>query len=121
MIKTIGEIMLYVNDIEKSMKFWKENLKFKKIEKTSFGTYKIAPNENDDVYFVLQDKNKIAKMNPNFIMNNPSILMQAEHLEEIYDKLLKNGVNVNPITMMGNMKTFNFSDEEENYFAIREI
>lgn len=33
MIQSIGQVMLYVNDIEASAQFWKEKMGFERVEK----------------------------------------------------------------------------------------
>lgn len=46
MIQSIGQVMLYVNDIEASAQFWKEKMGFERVEKQVQGpqtSYIIAP------------------------------------------------------------------------------
>lgn len=124
MIKSIGQVMLYVNDIENSAIFWKEKMGFQRIEKQVQGSqssYILAPKAGSDVQFVLHDKVEVANMNPDMNLETSSILMTAENLEETYEFLTKTGVKANPIMDLGFMKVFNFADNDDNYFAIRQV
>lgn len=125
MIQSLGQIMLYVNNLDENAKFWKEQAGFEKVEKvnTEDGDYIyiVAPKLNSEVELVLQNRFKVEKMSPELNFGTPSILMQTSNLEEVYNHFIKNKVNANPIVEFGDMKVFNFSDNENNYFAIREV
>lgn len=125
MIQSLGQIMLYVNNLDENAKFWKEQAGFEKVEKvnTEDGDYIyiVAPKLSSEVELVLQNRFKVEKMSPELNFGTPSILMQTSNLEEVYNHFIKNKVNANPIVEFGGMKVFNFSDNENNYFAIREV
>ncbi|KXT82422.1 VOC family protein [Streptococcus panodentis] len=124
MIDSIGQVMLYVGDIESAAVFWKEKMGFERVEKQVQGTqvsYIVAPKAQSDVQFVLHDKAQVAEMNPDMNLETPSILMAAVNLEETYQKLAAKGVAVHPILDLGFMKVFNFADNEGHYFAVREL
>lgn len=125
MIQSLGQIMLYVNNLDQNAKFWKEQAGFEKVEKvnTEDGDYIyiVAPKLSSEVELVLQNRFKVEKMSPELNFGTPSILMQTSNLEEVYNHFIKNKVNANPIVEFGGMKVFNFSDNENNYFAIREV
>lgn len=125
MIQSLGQIMLYVNNLDENAKFWKEQAGFEKVEKvnTEDGDYIyiVAPKLSSEVELVLQNRFKVEKMSPELNFGTPSILMQTSNLEEVYNHFIKNKVNANPIVEFGDMKVFNFSDNENNYFAIREV
>ncbi|MBF0780438.1 MULTISPECIES: VOC family protein [unclassified Granulicatella] len=123
MITSIGQVMLYVEDIEKCAKFWKEQAQFERVEKQEQGNqiyYIVAPKLTSDVQFVLHDKKIVAQMNPELNLGTPSILMVSSDLQQTYDLFVEKGIHVNPIMDVGFMKVFNFSDCEGNYFAIRQ-
>ncbi|KXT75145.1 Lactoylglutathione lyase or related lyase [Streptococcus sp. DD10] len=124
MIQSIGQVMLYVEDIDASAVFWKDKIGFKRVEKQVQGgqvSYIVSPTESSDVQFVLHNKAEVAKLNPGMNLGTPSILMNAIHLEELQEKLVSKGVQANPVIDMGFMKVFNFADNEGNYFAVREV
>lgn len=124
MIQSIGQVMLYMEDIEAAARFWKEQMGFERVEKQVQGpqvSYIVAPSLDSDVQFVLHNKAEVAQMNPGMNLGTPSILMAATDLEAVQEKLVANGVQANPVVDMGFMKVFNFADLEGNYFAIREV
>lgn len=124
MITSIGEVMIYVENLEESVKFWKEKVGFEYINKNDFNgyiSYSIAPKLNSEVILVLHDKNKVKEISPEVDLSIPSILFKTENIENLYNSLKENGVNVNEIVNLGNMKVLNFSDFEGNYFAVKEV
>ncbi|QHF55097.1 MULTISPECIES: VOC family protein [Streptococcus] len=124
MISSLGQIMLYVNDMEASAQFWREKVGFERVERQKQGTqisYIIAPKIDSKVQLVLHDKPAVTAMNPDMNLVTPSILMSSINLEKTYQEFIAKGINVNPIIDLGCMKVFNFSDDEDNYFAVREV
>ncbi|WP_307976850.1 VOC family protein [uncultured Streptococcus sp.] len=124
MITSIGQVMLYVNDVEAAAHFWKKKAGFERVEKQVQGaqvSYIIAPKADSQVAFVLHDKEEVAKMNPGMNLETPSILMESADIEATYQAFVTNGIKANPVMDLGFMKVFNFCDEEENYFAVREV
>ncbi|MBF0713575.1 VOC family protein [Gemella sp. GH3] len=125
MIKDLGQVMLYVKDQDKAADFWKNKVGFEKVVRVDniMGgySYEVAPKLNGATEFVLHDIEQVRKMSPEINLGTPSILMATDNIEETYNKLLANGVNVNEIVSFGDIKVFNFSDDEGNYFAVREV
>lgn len=123
MIQSIGQVMLYVENVEAAAEFWREKMGFERVEKQEQGpqvSYIVAPKLDSQVQFVLHDKAEVAKMNPDMNLGTPSILMTATDLDSYHAELLEKGVLANPIMDLGFMKVFNFADNEGNYFAVRE-
>lgn len=124
MINSIGQVMLYVDDIEKAAEFWRDQVGFERIEKQVQGpqtSYIIAPQVNSEVQFVLHDKAEVAKMNPGMNLGTPSILFTSEDIEATYQDFIAKGITANPPMDFGFFKVFNFADHEGNYFAVREV
>lgn len=125
MIKDLGQVMLYVENQERAVDFWQNKVGFEKVNKLASPMggfiYEIAPTKESKTELVLQDKNLVAKFNPEMNFGTPSILMATDNIEDTYNKLVNNGVKANPIMEMGTLKVFNFCDDEGNYFAIRQI
>lgn len=123
MIESIGQVMLYVNDVSQAVTFWQEQVGFKRV--VAFpqqnGAYLISPKLDSEVSFVLHDKQKVAQLDPTAVLATPAILFSTKDLAKTWQKLKDNGVKVSPITQMGPLKVFNFCDLEENYFAVQEI
>ncbi len=125
MVKTLGQIMLYVRDLDENAKFWKEKMGFERVEKVAWldgdYIYIVSPLMNSEVQFVLQNKTKIEKLSPELNLQTPSVMMQTENIDKLYQRLIKNGVKANPIVEIKGLRFFNFSDNEDNYFAIKEV
>ncbi|MBF0805767.1 MULTISPECIES: VOC family protein [unclassified Streptococcus] len=124
MIESLGQVMVYVKDIDAAAKFWKEQVGFELVERQEnmgMVSYLVAPKKDSQVKIVLQDKAKVAELSPELDLGTPSFLMESTNLEETYQYMLDMGVLVMPIVDLGFMRVFNFSDLEENYFAIREV
>ncbi|HEM5092188.1 TPA: VOC family protein [Streptococcus suis] len=124
MIQSIGQVMLYVNNPEAAAKFWNEKVGFERVERQEQGpqvSYVIAPKAGSDVQFVLHDKAAVAEMHPDMFLGIPSILMTSTNIEKTYQEFIERGINANPVMDLGFMKTFNFSDEEGNYYAVQEV
>lgn len=124
MIDSLGQVVVYVNDIEKAAKFWKDQVGFELVERQEnlgLVSYLVAPKKDSQVQIVLQDKAQIAELSPELDLGTPSFLMESADLDATYQFMLDRGVLVMPIVDLGLMRVFNFSDLEENYFAIREV
>ena len=124
MISSIGQVMLYVSNVEASADFWRNKVGFERVEKQTQGdyvTYIVAPKLDSEVSFVLHDKAIIAQMSPELDLATPSILFETTDIDSTYQELTANEVMTNPIVDMGSMRVFNFSDNDNNYFAIREV
>ena len=124
MIDSLGQVMVYVNDLDASAKFWKEQVGFEWVERQEnmgMVSYFVAPKKDSQVVMVLQDKAQVAELSPELDLGTPSFLMESSDLDETYQYMLDMGVLVLPIVDLGIMRVFNFSDLEENYFAVREV
>lgn len=124
MIDSLGQVVVYVNDIEKAAKFWKDQVGFELVERQEnlgLVSYLVAPKKDSQVQIVLQDKAQVAELSPELDLGTPSFLMESADLDATYQFMLDRGVLVMPIVDLGLMRVFNFSDLEENYFAIREV
>ncbi|WP_303978207.1 VOC family protein [Streptococcus danieliae] len=124
MIDSLGQVMVYVKDIEKAAKFWKDQVGFELVERQEnmrLVSYLVAPKKKSQVQIVLQDKAKVAELSPELDLGIPSFLMESSDLDATYQFMLDRGVLVMPIVDLDLMRVFNFLDLEENYFAIREV
>lgn len=122
MIGQIGQVMLYVEDQERSKKFWTEKLGFTVVSDINNGMriITIVPNGNAQTSIVLHDKKKIAEMSPELNLTTPSLMFYAENLDVLYRDYQTKGITVGEFMEMPFGKVFNFADDEENYFAVME-
>lgn len=123
MIHKLGQIMLYVNDQDASLKFWTEKLGFSLIsdEKNEFMRWiEIAPTSLVETSIVLHNKDFIAKMQPELNLSTPSLLFYSEDLDSLYQDFKDKEITVGDLVTMPTGRVFNFADNEGNYFAILE-
>lgn len=124
MINKVGQIMLYVHDQDKAVKFWTEKLGFSIIseEVISEGikSIEVAPSKDSETSIVLQNKGFIAKMEPEMNLGTPSLMFFTNNLNELYIELSNKNVTLGEIVTMPQGKVFNFADYEDNYFAVME-
>jgi len=124
MIKKVGQIMLYVNNQDESLKFWREKAGFTLIAKEDNGQgfkwYEIAPTEDSETSIILHNKELVAKMSPEINLGTPSLMFFTEDLEALYKGFKDKNITVGEIVNMPSGKVFNFADDEGNYFAVME-
>ena len=124
MIHTVGQIMLYVNDQEASLRFWTEKAGFSLISKEDNGQgfrwFEIAPAKDSETSIVLHDKETIAKMSRGVNLLTPSIMFFTDNIDELYKDFSDKTITVGEMVSMPTGKVFNFADDEDNYFAVME-
>lgn len=124
MFSKVGQIMLYVNNQDESVKFWTEQLGFTVIaeEKNDQGMrwIEISPKKGAETSIILHDKEFVAKMSPGVNLDTPSLMFFTENLEQLHHDLSNKKITVGEIINMPSGRVFNFSDNEGNYFAVME-
>ncbi|QFG00483.1 VOC family protein [Psychrobacillus glaciei] len=124
MINKVGQIMLYVNNQEETVKFWTEKAGFSVISDEDNGQgmrwIEIAPTNDAETSIVLHNKELIAKMQPELNLNTPSLLFFSENLDQLYKDFSEKEITVGELVTMPSGRVFNFADNEGNYFAIME-
>ncbi|WP_173916383.1 VOC family protein [Halobacillus sp. Marseille-Q1614] len=124
MINKVGQIMLYVDDQDKAVKFWTEKLGFCVISDENNGQgmrwIEIAPAKESETSIILHNKELVAKMDPELNLGTPSLMFFTKNLEELRNKLSSEDITVGEIVNMPSGTVFNFADHENNYFAVME-
>ncbi|ANF47053.1 MULTISPECIES: VOC family protein [Priestia] len=124
MITKVGQIMVYVNDQDQAVKFWTEKMGFHVMSEQNneqgMRWIELAPAANAETTIILHNKQLIAKMQPELNVGTPSLMFFTENVDELYRDLTAKGVTVGEIVSMPSGKVFNFSDSEDNYFAVME-
>ncbi|AIS63099.1 VOC family protein [Listeria ivanovii] len=124
MINKIGQIMLYVENQAAVRDFWVEKLGFvvvsEEVVNGEIQWIEIAPTKEAETTFVLQNKQKVAEMNPDMNLGTPSILLFGENIVELYETYKKKEITVGELVDLPMGRVFNFADNEGNYFAICE-
>lgn len=124
MITKLGQIMLYVNNQEESVKFWTEKLGFVVKSEADNGQgmkwFEIAPTKDAETSIVLHNKELVAKMSPGVNLETPSLMFFSENLDQLYKDFSEKQITVGELVEIPEGKVFNFADNENNYFAILE-
>lgn len=124
MIEKIGQVMLYVENQAAVRDFWVEKLDFvvvsEEVVNGEIQWIEIAPTKGVETTFVLQNKKKVAEMNPEMNLGTPSILLFGSNVAELYEEYKYKGITVGDLVDLPMGRVFNFSDNEGNYFAICE-
>lgn len=125
MVYQVGQIMLYVNNQDESVKFWTEKVGFSVRSEQDNGQgmrwIEIAPTKDAETSIVLHNKELIAKMQPELNLGTPSIMLFSDNLDQLYKDFKDKNITVGEmVNMPGGMKVFNFADLENNYFAVME-
>ncbi|EAD1568259.1 VOC family protein [Listeria monocytogenes] len=124
MVEKIGQMMLYVENQAAVRDFWVEKLDFvvvsEEVVNGEIQWIEIAPTKGVETTFVLQNKKKVAEMNPEMNLGTPSILLFGNNVAELYEEYKDKGITVGDLVDLPMGRVFNFSDNEGNYFAICE-
>ncbi|MED5989199.1 VOC family protein [Listeria monocytogenes] len=124
MIEKIGQVKLYVENQAAVRDFWVEKLDFvvvsEEVVNGEIQWIEIAPTKGVETTFVLQNKKKVAEMNPEMNLGTPSILLFGSNVAELYEEYKNKGITVGDLVDLPMGRVFNFSDNEGNYFAICE-
>ncbi|HHQ0673153.1 TPA: VOC family protein, partial [Listeria innocua] len=98
MIEKIGQVMLYVEDQAAVRDFWVEKLDFvvvsEEVVNGEIQWVEIAPSKGVETTFVLQNKKKVAEMNPDMNLGTPSILLFGTNISELYEEYKNKGITV---------------------------
>ncbi|EHM4436319.1 VOC family protein [Listeria monocytogenes] len=124
MVEKIGQVILYVENQAAVRDFWVEKLDFvvvsEEVVNGEIQWIEIAPTKGVETTFVLQNKKKVAEMNPEMNLGTPSILLFGNNVAELYEEYKDKGITVGDLVDLPMGRVFNFSDNEGNYFAICE-
>ncbi|WP_195939125.1 VOC family protein [Romboutsia sp. 1001713B170131_170501_G6] len=124
MIDKIGKITIYANDQEEAKEFWINKMNFiVKLEKQmgpSMKWLEVGPSEEEFTTFVIYDKNLMLSQNPKANVNHPSIILSTSDIENTYNKMKLNEVEVGELMIMPYGKMFSFKDQDGNDYLVRE-
>ncbi len=121
MFKSISKITVYVDNQDAAVKFWTDKCGFELKADNPMGTgmrwIEVGP-KNSDVTFVIYSKQAMKVQNPSTSVEHPSIILTADNINVIHQKLKDNGVVVYDITSMPNVDMFQFEDNENNRYIV---
>ena len=123
MINKIAKVTIYVNNQDEALKFWTEKLNFvTKIDATErpLRWIEIAPQDSEWVTIVLYDKNLMKSQYPTATVDYKTVILSTEDLDNAYNQMKANGVEVTDIVTMEYAKLFTFKDQDNNEYLLRE-
>lgn len=124
MIQRLQEVMLYVQDQEKAKQFWTSNFDFQVASDETFQGMRVItlkPTDAAQTAIVLQDKAKVEAMGMGVNTGPPSLMFGTTDIDALYDDLKSKGIQVGEKMTLPTGTVFNFADDENNYFAVRQI
>ncbi|PHK48559.1 VOC family protein [Staphylococcus edaphicus] len=124
MINRLDEVMIYVYDHDKAIAFWTQHLGFNVADDTeemNMRVVKLTPEDDAQTAIVLQDKAKVDAMDMGVSTDTPSLIFATTQFDELFHRLKDNQVTVGDIMDLPMGRVFNFADEENNYFAVKEV
>ncbi|MDB8794513.1 VOC family protein [Romboutsia sp. 1001216sp1] len=124
MINKIGKITIYANNQEEAKEFWTKKMnfivKFEQPMGPSMKWLEVGPSEEEFTTFVIYDKNLMLSQNPKANVNHPSIILSTSDIENTYNKMKSNEVEVGELMIMPYGKMFSFKDQDDNDYLVRE-
>lgn len=125
MIKSLKQVMLYVEKFDVAVEFFTEDLGFVILDEMElvegFKSVTIAPSIDNETEIVLFDKKFIKKYSPEVSLETPSLMFNTTDIEKFYTELKAKEITVSELVDMQKFRVFNFSDREGNYFAVSEL
>ncbi|HEC2173599.1 TPA: VOC family protein [Staphylococcus delphini] len=124
MIQRLQEVMLYVQDQEKAKQFWTSYFDFQVASDETFQGMRVItlkPTDAAQTAIVLQDKAKVEAMGMGVNTGTPSLMFGTTDIDALYDDLKSKGIQVGEKMTLPTGTVFNFADDENNYFAVRQI
>ncbi|MBU0437325.1 VOC family protein [Staphylococcus succinus] len=121
-MKKLDQVMIYVDDQAKAVKFWKDVLGFVVISEEEmadgFKAVEIAPTNQVETSLSIIEKEFMRKYSPEVNIGTPSLMFKEENFDELYEKLKEKGLTGHDIIEMSGARVFNFQDGQDNYFAV---
>ncbi|WP_371864125.1 VOC family protein [Lactococcus hodotermopsidis] len=110
---------MYVEDVAESVKFWGSiGFSAQILDENSAD---IKSSADADVTFTLYKKDIVRQISPEAADSVPSLLLQTEDLDDLYQKLVElNHAAGEIVDAPGLGRVFNFTDPDGNFYAVRE-
>lgn len=80
----------------------------------------VGPSKEEITTFVIYDKNMMLSQNPKANVNHPNIILSTRDIENTYNKMKSNEVEVGELMIMPYGKIFSFKDQDGNDYLVRE-
>jgi lactoylglutathione lyase len=122
MITKIDKITIYVESQEEAKAFWTEKMGFVVTADEAMGPdarwIEISPQGNDLTTIVLYSKQLMQQQSPESVAH-PSIMFSSADIDQLWQTLQLDGVEISEIQQSPFGKMFDFRDNEGNPYMIR--
>lgn len=115
-------VMLYVSNVETATDFWQQGFNVSSLETIQLPDNYLSVKLFLQDGFALQlfDKEFIQTFSPEVATNSPSILFSTSDIHSLHSQLSQISPFISEISEFGGSNQFNFSDTDNNYFAVTE-
>lgn len=123
MIEKLSQIIVYMDDLETAKEFWLTKVGFYLVEDVVLNGLRrieIAPTAQAETTLVLIDKHVVAQTSPELNLDTPSLLFQTTDIHTLYKRFQTTHITIGELIESPFGITFNFCDEEQNYFAVHQ-
>jgi lactoylglutathione lyase len=122
MILKIEKLTIYVDSQDDALKFWTDKMGFQIVLDQPMGPnarwIEIAPNDDPSLTtIVLFSKALMLEQSPESVAH-PSIMFSSIEIEQVWEQLKNNGVEVSEIKEYPYGKLFDFRDNEGNPYMM---
>lgn len=80
----------------------------------------VGPSNEEFTSFVIYEKNLMLAQNPNANVSHPNIILSTNDIESTYSEMKSNSVDVAELMIMPYGKMFEFKDQDNNRYLVRE-
>ncbi len=124
MVHIISKITVFVDDQDAAVDFWVNKLNFEVTEDSKLEDQRwieVSPNDLALTNIILYDKATMKKNRPDANVCHPHIIMCTHNVKALYDRLREEGVEISELMDMPFGMTFEFKDNENNPYLVREL
>jgi lactoylglutathione lyase len=122
MITKIDKITIYVESQEEAKAFWTEKMGFVVTADEAMGPdarwIEVSPQGNDLTTVVLYSKQLMQQQSPESVAH-PSIMFSSTDIDQLWQKLQLDGVEISEIQKYPFGKMFDFRDNDGNPYMVR--
>lgn len=84
-------------------------------------TIVLRPSSDAQTAIVLHNKQKIQSLDLGISTETPSLMFATDDIEQLYQDYQDKDITVGDLVDMPQGRVFNFADDENNYFAVKQI
>jgi glyoxylase I family protein len=114
----VGSIFIPVTDMERSMAWYEEHLRVKKIDEWEDGVGYALSDGLTQLALVKVGSHQETEFTIRGDRKNPYFNFLTENIETVHEEFQKHGITVTDIEDFGEMKAFDFNDPDGNPFSI---